>query len=111
MYIESLFLIHFAVEHHYFRVEKEQPLLRYSICLSSQPVFMFILLDDVLPEYVVLLLANRHPKEKIMGDLEALLGAETASLFTTWLFEEVERLKSILCTSFNSILIRWHRYC
>lgn len=56
---------------------------------------MFILLDDVLPEYVVLLLANRHPKEKIMGDLEALLGAETASLFTTWLFEEVERLKSI----------------
>lgn len=42
----------------------------------------------------MLLLANRHPKEKIMGDLEGLLGAETASLFTTWLFEEVERLRS-----------------
>lgn len=50
--------------------------------------------DDVLPEYVVLLLANRHPKEKILVDLDGLLGPEIAAAFTTWLFEEVERLKS-----------------
>lgn len=48
----------------------------------------------MLPEYVVLLLANRHPKEKILSDLEGLLGPEIAAAFTTWLFEEVERLKS-----------------
>jgi len=42
---------------------------------------------------VILLLANRHPKEKVTADLEGLLGAEIAIAFTNWLFQEVERLK------------------
>lgn len=49
--------------------------------------------DDVLPEYIILLLANRHPKDKIITDLEGLLSPEVSAAFTHWLFEEIERMK------------------
>ena len=51
--------------------------------------------DDVLPEYIILLLANRHPMDKIITDLEGLLSPEVSVAFTNWLFEEIERMKSI----------------
>jgi hypothetical protein len=73
--------------------------------------------DDVLPEYIILLVANRHSKEKIFADLEGLLSADFANGFTHWIFEELERLKSSespiarVHSSFLPCGSRWEFHC
>jgi len=43
--------------------------------------------DDVLPEYVLVLIQHKKPKHQIASDLEAFLGTkESAQAFTNWLW-------------------------
>lgn len=48
--------------------------------------------DDILPEYVIVLLGNKHGKIKIKEDLEAFLDASLVDNFTDWLFDQYEYL-------------------
>ena len=51
-------------------------------------------LDDALPEYVLVLLANRHSSTRIEDELASFLGEEQARSFTKWLIQEYEGLRS-----------------
>ncbi len=101
----------YILEYYYFRIEKERAIYRYTLWLLI--ILAHFGKDDVLPEYVVLLLANRHPREKILSDLEGLLGDEVSLAFTNWLFLEVERLMSMMfsCLIVDLfVLFRWIRH-
>lgn len=50
-------------------------------------------MDDALPEYCLLLLANKHNPEKISSELGAFLGDASAASFTEWLFQAYRQLK------------------
>ena len=51
-------------------------------------------LDDALPEYVLVLLANRHSSTRIEDELASFLGGEQAKSFTKWLIQEYEAIRS-----------------
>lgn len=50
--------------------------------------------DDSLTEYVMVLLANRHPHAKIVAELEDFMSASVVESFVSWLFSKCKELKS-----------------
>lgn len=49
--------------------------------------------DETLADYVMVLLANRHSKEKVLNELEDFLGPMAVEDFVDWLFTRVDQLK------------------
>eukprot|EP00276_Gloeochaete_wittrockiana_P007337 CAMPEP_0184659984 /NCGR_PEP_ID=MMETSP0308-20130426/31978_1 /TAXON_ID=38269 /ORGANISM="Gloeochaete witrockiana, Strain SAG 46.84" /LENGTH=205 /DNA_ID=CAMNT_0027100247 /DNA_START=36 /DNA_END=650 /DNA_ORIENTATION=- len=54
--------------------------------------------DDVLPEYIVVMIANNKTGTQVCADLDAFLGGEMALQFTKWLWEVMlsPKVKSLL---------------
>lgn len=52
-------------------------------------------LDNALPEYVLVLLANRHDAAKIKAELGSFLGVPQADEFTEWLMREYEAVRTV----------------
>ncbi|KAK9834432.1 hypothetical protein WJX74_001702 [Apatococcus lobatus] len=49
--------------------------------------------DEVLPLYIVVMLAHGNPEQLVTENLEAFLGAEQAGVFAAWLFEHLQANK------------------
>ena len=49
--------------------------------------------DETLADYVMVLLANKHGREKVLNELEDFLGPMVVESFVEWLFAYVEELK------------------
>eukprot|EP01087_Luapelamoeba_hula_P013047 TRINITY_DN3703_c0_g1_i5.p2 TRINITY_DN3703_c0_g1~~TRINITY_DN3703_c0_g1_i5.p2 ORF type:complete len:117 (+),score=7.31 TRINITY_DN3703_c0_g1_i5:62-412(+) len=47
--------------------------------------------DDVLPEYIVVMVGNRKSCAHLCEDLEAFLGKEGATAFSLWLWDTLSR--------------------
>jgi hypothetical protein len=48
--------------------------------------------DDELPDYVMVLAANRKSKQQIKTDLQLFLGKHT-DIFVSWLFDAFDRIQ------------------
>lgn len=53
-------------------------------------------LDNALPEYVLVLLANRHDAAKIKAELGSFIGEPQADEFTEWLMKEYEAVRTVV---------------
>eukprot|EP00026_Physarum_polycephalum_P005012 Phypoly_transcript_05038.p1 GENE.Phypoly_transcript_05038~~Phypoly_transcript_05038.p1 ORF type:complete len:587 (-),score=75.16 Phypoly_transcript_05038:164-1924(-) len=50
--------------------------------------------DDVLPEYVMVMVANHKSKGQVASDLEAFLGPDQSQTFTAWLWDALHAMSS-----------------
>lgn len=53
--------------------------------------------DDELPDYVMVMIANKKSKEQMKSDLELFLG-EYCSSFCDWLHQVLDHLQRSVCT-------------
>lgn len=60
--------------------------------IKSKLAELSLYTDDVLPEYIMVLLANRNSREKVFEELSLFMGADTTGHFVLWLFGELEAL-------------------
>lgn len=51
-------------------------------------------IDDELPDYVMIMVANKRSKQQMIGDLNLFLGSQT-ELFVTWLHEVLQKLQEV----------------
>ena len=52
------------------------------------------LADETLVDYVLVLLANRHGREKVLNELEDFVSPMVVESFVNWLFQVIEDLKN-----------------
>lgn len=45
--------------------------------------------DDVLPEYIIVMVGNRKTRQQITNELETFMGYEIANEFTSWLDPDI----------------------
>ena len=50
--------------------------------------------DEVLPEYIMVMVQNQKPQPDVAKDLEAFLGKENATAFSVWLWTRLALLVS-----------------
>ncbi|XP_055905994.1 zinc finger CCCH domain-containing protein 14 [Eupeodes corollae] len=51
-------------------------------------------IDDELPDYVMIMVANKRSKQQMIADLNLFLGSQT-DLFVTWLHEVLQKLQEV----------------
>ncbi|XP_055854370.1 zinc finger CCCH domain-containing protein 14 [Episyrphus balteatus] len=51
-------------------------------------------IDDELPDYVMIMVANKRSKQQMISDLNLFLGSQT-DLFVTWLHEVLQKLQEV----------------
>lgn len=51
-------------------------------------------IDDELPDYVMIMVANKRSKEQMVGDLSLFLGKNTDT-FVNWLHQVLEKLQEV----------------
>lgn len=51
-------------------------------------------IDDELPDYVMIMVANKRSKEQMIGDLSLFLGKNTDT-FVNWLHQVLEKLQEV----------------
>lgn len=51
-------------------------------------------IDDELPDYVMIMVANKRSKEQMVGDLSLFLGKNT-DVFVNWLHQVLEKLQEV----------------
>lgn len=51
-------------------------------------------IDDELPDYVMIMVANKRSKEQMIGDLSLFLGANTDT-FVNWLHQVLDKLQEV----------------
>ncbi|XP_054725874.1 zinc finger CCCH domain-containing protein 13 [Anastrepha obliqua] len=51
-------------------------------------------IDDELPDYVMIMVANKRSKQQMIADLNLFLGSQT-ELFVTWLHEVLQKLQEV----------------
>lgn len=51
-------------------------------------------IDDELPDYVMIMVANKRSKSQMMDDLSLFLGKHTES-FVNWLHQVLEKLQQV----------------
>lgn len=51
-------------------------------------------IDDELPDYVMIMVANKRSKQQMISDLTLFLGSQT-DLFVTWLHEVLQKLQEV----------------
>lgn len=62
-------------------------------------------IDDELPDYVMIMVANKRSKQQMIADLNLFLGSQT-ELFVTWLHEVLQKLQEVtLPTAIGKYLI------
>lgn len=71
--------------------ERQTTLLRRSIQAKLQQ--LDTLSDETLVDYVLVLLANRHERGKIINELEDFLSPMVVETFVEWLFGEITRVR------------------
>lgn len=55
-------------------------------------------IDDELPDYVMIMVANKRSKEQMVGDLSLFLGKNTDT-FVNWLHQVLEKLQEVTLPS------------
>lgn len=55
-------------------------------------------IDDELPDYVMIMVANKRSKEQMVGDLSLFLGKNT-DIFVNWLHQVLEKLQEVTLPS------------
>lgn len=55
-------------------------------------------IDDELPDYVMIMVANKRSKEQMTGDLSLFLGKNTDT-FVNWLHQVLEKLEEVTLPS------------
>lgn len=55
-------------------------------------------IDDELPDYVMIMVANKRSKEQMIGDLSLFLGKNTDT-FVNWLHQVLEKLQEVTLPS------------
>lgn len=55
-------------------------------------------IDDELPDYVMIMVANKRSKEQMTGDLSLFLGKNTDT-FVNWLHQVLEKLQEVTLPS------------
>lgn len=55
-------------------------------------------IDDELPDYVMIMVANKRSKEQMIGDLSLFLGKNTDT-FVNWLYQVLEKLQEVTLPS------------
>lgn len=53
-------------------------------------------IDDELPDYVMIMVANKRSKSQMTDDLSLFLGKHTES-FVKWLHQVLEKLQEVSC--------------
>lgn len=71
--------------------ERQTTLLRRSIHAKLQQ--LDTLSDETLVDYVLVLLANRHDRGKIINELEDFLSPMVVETFVGWLFDEITQIR------------------
>lgn len=51
-------------------------------------------IDDELPDYVMIMIANKRSKQQMIEDLQLFLSSQT-ELFVTWLHEVLQKLQEV----------------
>lgn len=51
-------------------------------------------IDDELPDYVMIMVANKRSKQQMIADLNLFLGTQT-ELFVIWLHEVLQKLQEV----------------
>lgn len=51
-------------------------------------------IDDELPDYVMIMVANKRSKDQMIGDLNLFLGKST-DVFVNWLHQVLEKLQEV----------------
>lgn len=55
-------------------------------------------IDDELPDYVMIMVANKRSKDQMIGDLSLFLGKNTDA-FVNWLHQVLEKLHEVTLPS------------
>lgn len=59
-------------------------------------------IDDELPDYVMIMVANKRSKEQMTNDLSLFLGKNT-DVFVSWLHQVLEKLEEVTLPSTGSL--------
>lgn len=59
-------------------------------------------IDDELPDYVMIMVANKRSKEQMVGDLSLFLGKNTDT-FVNWLHQVLEKLQEVTLPAAGTI--------
>lgn len=65
---------------------------------TSQPNVGGLFLDEELPDYIMVMVANRRSKSQMIEDLNLFLSAKT-STFVNWLHIVLKKLKEVTVTN------------
>ncbi|XP_061399548.1 zinc finger CCCH domain-containing protein 14 [Musca vetustissima] len=60
-------------------------------------------IDDELPDYVMIMVANKRSKQQMISDLNLFLGSQT-ELFVTWLHEVLQKLQEVTLPAISASL-------
>lgn len=58
--------------------------------------------DEELPDYVMVMVANKRNKEQMDEDLHLFLGKHT-SLFTSWLHQVLQKLQEVTVANLGKV--------
>lgn len=65
-------------------------------------------IDDELPDYVMIMVANKRSKQQMISDLNLFLGSQT-ELFVTWLHEVLQKLQEVTLPAISGELKYRHQ--
>lgn len=60
------------------------------------------ILDEELPDYVMVMVANKRSKEQMNSELRLFLGKHT-SLFTSWLHQVLQKLQEVTVANLGKL--------
>jgi len=69
-----------------FKAEGEKK-ARLGMLISSKLKALSSFCDDVLPEYILVMIQNKKNRMQVQSDLEAFLGPDSSRTFSIWLWE------------------------
>lgn len=67
-------------------------------------------IDDELPDYVMIMVANKRSKQQMIADLNLFLGSQT-ELFVTWLHEVLQKLQEVTLPATIGENFIYAKYC
>lgn len=59
--------------------------------------------DDEIPDYIMIMVANKRSKTQMISDLNLFLGCQT-ELFVTWLHEVLAKLQEVTLPAISGLL-------
>lgn len=68
---------------------------------------IFLCADEELPDYVMVMVANKRSQSQMEEDLQLFLGSSTV-VFTTWLHQVLQKLQEVTVASIGNINIKYN---